>query len=228
VIEQNIGETLEHRAEAPDVIFWLPGQEEEEHIAKIVCRLWPGTELHTIVDRVGSSRVFAASPNATWTPAVVPGRDRKSLCGSELETEAKRAAEALQHATTLQQSGRRDEAIASLRNAAGRLFLQVRLFETLADLLLSSAPSRDAKAEAVYWAQRAALASEGEDAQALRTFGRALAAQGRAPEALDAARRARQAAVAAGKASLAAQIDADIERYEAMRRSPAESELAPI
>jgi hypothetical protein len=180
-----------------ELIFWMPGHEEDHRIAAQICRRWPGARLYVLRDRAGLFTTFAADPRGEWQPEAVEPR----ACGEELETESTLAVGARQQAEELIARGDREAAISVLRQAARPLFGQFRLFELLAQLLLQEADDDARRQEALYWAERAVLASRRRDPEALRTLALANAALARDKEALSAAHEALEAAERWGSSS---------------------------
>jgi tetratricopeptide (TPR) repeat protein len=171
------------------IMLWSPGLEEEKNISAAVCGRWPGAALYTLYDQAHRSRAFGASPQGSdWQPALPASRWTVTGCDAAFETEGSRAAAALAAAEALFAQGRDSDAIDVLRQAALRSFVQVRLFETLAQAILERSP---ADREALYWATRA-TESKLSTARGFEILASAYSRQGRYDEAVNTAQRGEQ------------------------------------
>jgi predicted Zn-dependent protease len=110
-------------------------------------------------------------------------------CEVRFETEGSRAAAALATADALFAQGRPGEAIAVLREAGRRSFVQIVLFETLAQSLLEHSPSPADLDEAVHWAARATDPRKLATSRGYKILASAYGAQGRDDDALRAVQR---------------------------------------
>jgi hypothetical protein len=156
--ERNAGPASLARPDGEPVtplLLWNPGLEEHANLADSICRRWPGSTLFTLFDESRLSRVFAARPAGPgWRPSLPEGQWSQQPCGTPLDTERQRAHVAMQRARELTAQGRGAEALAVLRAAARRSFVQVELFRTLAATLAAHEGSAATRAEARYWTER--------------------------------------------------------------------------
>lgn len=127
-------------APVADVLFWSPGLEEEESVRRTLCACWPRTDLYTIRDAAGLSRVFAARlQGAPWEPALPRTRWSVEACPSDATMPAAcalvraRAHYNLAHALT--ESGRVEDAIGHHREALRRDPTFARSYNDLGVLL---------------------------------------------------------------------------------------------
>ncbi|HYB99103.1 MAG TPA: hypothetical protein VEC57_08185 [Candidatus Limnocylindrales bacterium] len=144
-------------------LLWTPGEQMERQVGHDVCRLRTELSLQEAADASGRTRLFAALQRPPSAGGSVQWRARS--CTETLPTDATIAGHALQRAAELARSGRRDEAVSVLHEAATSTLVQPRLYRPLATLLAERDSSGD-RTNAKFWATLACAAGEGADAQA--------------------------------------------------------------
>ena len=140
------------------VVLWTPAQEDQDRIQQTVCGADPQSRNFILTDRAGLTRAFASvTSTSNWQPPLAEVRWQLASCSTALPTEAAAAARALQQADVLLRAGRRQEAVATLRDTAEETFVQRHLYQRLAEVLSEAGQNEADEAEAKHWRRRAAL-----------------------------------------------------------------------
>ena len=164
-------------------------------------------------------RAFAlAPPQITCRPQLPDERWLAGDCSSVLQTEDTWAAETIDAAAALTAAGHRQQAAELLRQAARSTFASVALFDATAKALLAI-PDDPAAAEAVYWAQRADLASESRNPSVQITLAAAYASHRQLDEAIATIEKARRLALKQADSALVGELDARLQEYRGGLRS---------
>ncbi|MCW5892008.1 MAG: hypothetical protein KIT14_15900 [bacterium] len=68
-------------ADGIDVLVWSPGLDADAQVTRAVCAQWPAADVYELRDAADASRVLAADIGGRrWTPALPPGRWRRTGC----------------------------------------------------------------------------------------------------------------------------------------------------
>lgn len=160
----------------PGVLFWSPGLEEQSAVAQRICAVHPDARLWTIRDPAGLGRVFAATKPATrWSP---PRRAAPASCSDGLETDATRAADAIEEAKRLAAAGDGEAGVRLLRSVARTTFTQAPLYLELAERLANAPAAAGSLDEAIYWARRAVHSHDWFDVASIQVLARLQARAG--------------------------------------------------